>query len=198
MCYLLRTTGWRPASAAPTVRPQKPDSVMGLSMTLFSPNRSSRPFVTLYLSGNTSQHIYNASQPSHPREHFRFVRRPLYYSGSVQATPDRFSHGNKACLDRDHTHAPLYCATSSPSTNTLSLASSSSANASFRASLTATSLTPLGVAYCLLFVIAGNEARGWNTGLLEDTIGRFKQTRRDTGRRNRDLTMTKERVEEIE
>lgn len=43
------TTGCRPASAAPTVRPQKPDSVIGLSMTLFSPNRSSNPFVTLYL-----------------------------------------------------------------------------------------------------------------------------------------------------
>ena len=44
-----RTTGCRPASAAPTVSPQKPDSVMGLSMTLFAPNRSSSPFVTLYL-----------------------------------------------------------------------------------------------------------------------------------------------------
>ncbi|KAH0357911.1 hypothetical protein KCU83_g293, partial [Aureobasidium melanogenum] len=38
---------WRPARAAPTVRPVKPDSVMGESMTLFSPKRSSRPLVTL-------------------------------------------------------------------------------------------------------------------------------------------------------
>jgi hypothetical protein len=41
--------GCRPASAAPTVRPAKPDSVMGLSITLFSPKRSRRPLVTLYL-----------------------------------------------------------------------------------------------------------------------------------------------------
>ena len=43
------TTGCKPANAAPTVRPAKPDSVIGLSMTLFSPNRSSSPLVTLYL-----------------------------------------------------------------------------------------------------------------------------------------------------
>lgn len=42
-------TGCRPASAAPTVRPQKPDSVMGESMTRLSPNLSNSPFVTLYL-----------------------------------------------------------------------------------------------------------------------------------------------------
>ena len=55
------TTGCSPFRAAPTVRPQKPDSVMGLSMTLFSPNRSSRPFVTLYLrmsvSGSVAQSV---------------------------------------------------------------------------------------------------------------------------------------------
>jgi hypothetical protein len=43
----LLTMGCRPASAAPTVRPAKPDSVMGESMTLFSPKRSRRPLVTL-------------------------------------------------------------------------------------------------------------------------------------------------------
>ncbi len=43
------TTGRSPARAAPTVNPQKPASVIGLSMTRFSPNRSSNPFVTLYL-----------------------------------------------------------------------------------------------------------------------------------------------------
>jgi hypothetical protein len=52
ICFLAMETekltmGWRPASAAPTVRPAKPDSVMGESITLFSPKRSSRPFVTL-------------------------------------------------------------------------------------------------------------------------------------------------------
>ena len=43
------TTGCKPANAAPTVRPANPDSVIGLSMTLFSPNRSRSPLVTLYL-----------------------------------------------------------------------------------------------------------------------------------------------------
>jgi hypothetical protein len=43
------TTGCNPASAAPIVSPQNPDSVMGLSMTRLSPNLSNRPFVTLYL-----------------------------------------------------------------------------------------------------------------------------------------------------
>ena len=51
-----RTTGCKPANAAPTVRPQKPDSVIGLSMTLLSPNRSNKPFVTLYLYAR-SQHF---------------------------------------------------------------------------------------------------------------------------------------------
>ena len=50
-----RTTGCKPANAAPTVRPQKPDSVIGLSMTLLSPNRSSKPFVTLYLFAGVSK-----------------------------------------------------------------------------------------------------------------------------------------------
>ena len=54
----LRTTGCKPANAAPTVRPQKPDSVIGLSMTLLSPNRSSKPFVTLYLFAGVS--VYSA------------------------------------------------------------------------------------------------------------------------------------------
>jgi hypothetical protein len=45
----LHTTGCKPARAAPTVRPAKPDSVIGLSITRLSPNRSNRPFVTLYL-----------------------------------------------------------------------------------------------------------------------------------------------------
>ena len=48
-------TGCRPASAAPTVRPQKPDSVMGESITRLSPNLSSSPFVTLYLFNH--QHV---------------------------------------------------------------------------------------------------------------------------------------------
>lgn len=50
----LLTTGCNPAKAAPTVRPQNPASVIGLSITLFGPNRSKRPLVTLYLLGVSS------------------------------------------------------------------------------------------------------------------------------------------------
>lgn len=49
------TTGCKPARAAPTVRPAKPDSVIGLSMTLLSPKRSNNPLVTLYLFGSISK-----------------------------------------------------------------------------------------------------------------------------------------------
>ena len=38
--------GRRPDRAAPTASPAKPISVMGVSTTRFSPNLSSRPFVT--------------------------------------------------------------------------------------------------------------------------------------------------------
>jgi hypothetical protein len=55
--------GCRPASAAPTVRPAKPDSVMGESITLFSPKRSRRPLVTLYLL--PCQHAFYASFCQH-------------------------------------------------------------------------------------------------------------------------------------
>lgn len=65
------------------------------------------------------------------------------------------------------TYAPLYCATSSPSMKTLSLDSSSSASASFRASLTATSFVPLGVAYLLLLARFGKDA----TGRRKDLVG---------------------------
>lgn len=44
------------------------------------------------------------------------------------------------------THAPLYCATSSPMTKTFSFLSISSTMASLRASRTVISLDPLGVA----------------------------------------------------
>lgn len=60
----------------------------------------------------------------------------------------------------EHTYAPLYCATSSPSTKTLSFDSSSSASASFNASRTATSLILLGVAYLLRSTLAGNDVAG--------------------------------------
>ena len=43
------TMGCSPARAAPTARPQKPASVMGVSMTRLGPKRSNRPLVTLYL-----------------------------------------------------------------------------------------------------------------------------------------------------
>lgn len=51
LCSVSLTTGCKPANAAPTAKPQNPASVMGVSMTLLGPNRSSRPFVTLYLNG---------------------------------------------------------------------------------------------------------------------------------------------------
>ena len=59
------------------------------------------------------------------------------------------------CRRKAATHAPLYCATSSPSTNTLSFASSSSASASFNASLTVYSFDPVSVAY---FLLVGNDS----------------------------------------
>ncbi len=40
-------TGRSPVMAAPTPSPAKPSSVMGVSTTRFSPNRSSSPFDTL-------------------------------------------------------------------------------------------------------------------------------------------------------
>jgi len=39
--------GLRPAMAAPTVRPAKPASVIGASMTLEEPNLPKRPLLTL-------------------------------------------------------------------------------------------------------------------------------------------------------
>ena len=89
------------------------------------------------------------------------------------------------------THAPLYWATSSPSTKTLSLASSSSASASFKASLTATSFTPLGVAYLLALTSVGNEAAGWRADLLGLMKGRGVERRREAGRRRREATMAR-------
>lgn len=86
------------------------------------------------------------------------------------------------------TYAPLYWATSSPSTNTFSFDSSSSARASFKASLTATSFTPLGVAYLLLFTIVGNEAAGCKT----DRVGAMRgERRREAGRRRREVIIAR-------
>ena len=41
------TIGFSPPKAAPTPRPVKPCSVIGVSMTRFSPNSSSRPWLIL-------------------------------------------------------------------------------------------------------------------------------------------------------
>ena len=41
------TIGFSPAKAAPTPSPAKPISVIGVSMTRFGPNSSSRPWLTL-------------------------------------------------------------------------------------------------------------------------------------------------------
>ena len=38
--------GLKPLRAAPTAKPAKPISVMGVSITLFSPNLSNNPFET--------------------------------------------------------------------------------------------------------------------------------------------------------
>lgn len=90
-------------------------------------------------------------------------------------------------------YAPLYWATSSPSTNTLSFDASSSARASFKASLTATSFTPLGVAYLLLlFKVVGNEAVGGKTDRGGARKGRECARRREAGRRRREGTMVGE------
>jgi hypothetical protein len=50
-------TGRKPARAAPTARPAKPISVIGVSTTRFSPNLSNKPFVTY----ETKQKKLNAS-----------------------------------------------------------------------------------------------------------------------------------------
>ena len=41
------TIGFRPFSAAPTAMPVKPCSVIGVSITRFGPNSSSRPWLIL-------------------------------------------------------------------------------------------------------------------------------------------------------
>ena len=41
------TIGRSPAKPAPTPRPAKPYSVIGVSITRFAPNSSSRPWLTL-------------------------------------------------------------------------------------------------------------------------------------------------------
>lgn len=87
-----------------------------------------------------------------------------------------------------HTYAPLYCATSSPSTKTLSFDSSSSASASFNASRTATSLTPLGEAYLLRSTLADNDEVGRKVDLVEAVRG--TENSREVGRRMRESTMT--------
>ena len=92
---------------------------------------------------------------------------------------------------RADTYAPLYWATSSPSTNTFSFDSSSSARASFKASLTATSFTPLGVAYPLRCTIVGNEAEGCKTDRVGAMKGREGARRREAGRRRRKVTMAR-------
>lgn len=88
------------------------------------------------------------------------------------------------------TYAPLYWATSSPNTKTLSLDSNSSASASLRASRTATSLTPLGVAYRLRPKYAGNKAVGCVKDFVGASKGRGAESNREAGRTRREATMT--------
>ena len=44
---MMSTTGRKPVMAAPTARPVKPASEIGVSMTRSLPNSSTRPFTTL-------------------------------------------------------------------------------------------------------------------------------------------------------
>src|SRR4051812_3216821 len=81
------------------------------------------------------------------------------------------------------TYAPLYCATSSPSTKTFSFCSISSAIASFRASRTVISLAPLDDAYPRLFAIDGIAAVARNAG-RKVGAGREADTRRAAGRKS--------------
>ena len=129
--------GCSPASAAPTARPAKPDSVMGVSMTLFSPKRSSRPFVTLYLYQMLAIPLFFTH---HQQGEYAVIHTPNMCE-SVAATHRRLCRG-PGC-----TYAPLNCATSSPSMNVFGFASSSSDIASFNASRTDTSFEPLSLAY---------------------------------------------------
>jgi hypothetical protein len=89
---------------------------------------------------------------------------------------------NKAPIgEQKATYAPLYCATSSPSTKTLSFCSISSAIASFSASRTVISLVPL--AYPLLLAIDGKTAVARNAGRRAG-VGRDADSTRDAGRKN--------------
>jgi len=74
---------------------------------------------------------------------------------------------------------------------TLSFCSSSSASASFNASRTVISLTPLGVAYLLVFAIDGSgKAVGRKEGLVVAAAGRVEDSSREAGRSMREVTMT--------
>lgn len=78
----------------------------------------------------------------------------------------------------------------------MSFCSSSSASASFRASLTATSFTPLGVAYLLLLTVVGNDAVDWRMDWLGDRMGRGAERQRKDGRKRRETTIATAGVEE--
>lgn len=81
------------------------------------------------------------------------------------------------------TYAPLYCATSSPSTKTLSFCSISSAIASLRASRTVNSFVPLDDAYPRLLAIDGMAAVARKVG-RNVGAGLEADTRRVAGRKS--------------
>ena len=95
------------------------------------------------------------------------------------------------------TYAPLYCATSSPSTKTLSFASISSAMASFSASRTVISLAPPSEAY-LLATRDGVIAAGRNAGRKAGAAEREADSRREAGRRSLEAAIEWMEVEEKE
>jgi len=74
---------------------------------------------------------------------------------------------------------------------TLSFCPNSSARASFRASLTAISFAPLGVAYLLLLTVVGNDAINLRRlDLLRGIMGRGAERQRKAGRRRLEATIT--------
>jgi len=81
------------------------------------------------------------------------------------------------------TYAPLYCATSSPSTKTLSFASISSAMASFSASRTVISFVAPSDAY-LLPTIEGVTGATRKAGRKAGAAGREADSSREAGRKS--------------
>ena len=99
------------------------------------------------------------------------------------------------------THAPLYCATSSPRTNVFWLASSSSARASFNASRTVTSFAPpASDAYPRALTQAGAHALLCKPGRTDDPNDDSSDdvdSTRPAGRNKREATISTDRLTRV-